>query len=57
MWDDKRIVVLPILDKFHLELEQSLFKMAMVANLPWTMELPQIDYDLSKPLFNPITKL
>ena len=47
----------PIMDKYCLESEQPLFKMAMVANSPWAMEPPTIGSDASKPLLNPVTKL
>ena len=52
-----RTVAPPILDKYRLESEQPLFKMAMVANSPWAMEPPMIGSDASKPLVNPVTKL
>ena len=47
----------PVLDKYRLESEQPLFKMAMVANSPWAMESPTIGSDASRPLVNPVTKL
>ena len=34
MLDRKQILVPPVLDKFRLESEQPLFKMAMIANSP-----------------------
>ena len=51
------IVAPPVLDKYGLESEQPLFKMAMVANSSWAMEPPTIGSDASKPLVNPVTKL
>ena len=55
--DGVRTVAPPILDKYRLESEQPLFKMAMVANSPWAMEPPTIGSDASKPLLNSVTKL
>ena len=57
MHDGCQIVVPPILDKYSLECQQPLFKMAMVANVPWAMEPPPIGSDASKPLINRVTKL
>ena len=57
MRDSETIVVPPVLDKFFLESEKPLFKMAMLTNLRWAMESLPIGHDASKAVVNPITKL
>lgn len=55
--DGTRTAVPPVLDRFKLEAEQPLFKMAMLANSTWAMEPPPLSHDPSKPWENPVTKL
>ena len=55
--DGVQSIAPPILDKYHLESEQPLFEMAMVANSPWVMEPPTIGSDAGKLLLNLVTKL
>jgi hypothetical protein len=47
----------PVLESTRLEIEQPLFKMAMLANSPWAMEPPPVGSDASKEVVNPVTKL
>jgi hypothetical protein len=54
--ENKRLIPL-VLDQFKLESEQPLFKMAMISNLEWTLELPPLGCNPAIPFVNPLTKL
>jgi hypothetical protein len=47
----------PVLDRYKLESEQPLFKMAMINNSEWALELPPLGAHPAVPFVNPLTKL
>jgi hypothetical protein len=53
---EKRLIP-AVLDKYKLESEQPLFKMAMVSNSAWAMEKPPPGFNPHIPILNPLTKL
>jgi hypothetical protein len=53
--DEKKLIA-PILDRYHLESKQPLFKMAMMANSAAAMELPALGVDPTQ-IVNPLTKI
>jgi hypothetical protein len=55
--DEQRRLVLTVLDRYNLESEQPLFKMAMIANAAWAMEVPLMGHSPGVPTINPLTKL
>jgi hypothetical protein len=46
-----------VLDKYKLESEQPLFKMAMISNSEWALELPPLGTHPVVHFVNPLTKL
>jgi hypothetical protein len=55
--DEQKHLVPAVLDKYNLELEQPLFKMAMIANATWAMEVLPVGLNPGVPTLNLLTKL
>lgn len=55
--DEQKYLVPVVLDNYNLESEQPLFKMAMIANAAWAMEVLPVGLNPSVPTLNPLTKL